>query len=70
MSDCEDILGEVESDMCCTRSIGSISIRSEKVRKRFRRCMQYFIANGGSSNYDDKRIGDIKLPLRYRHLVQ
>ena len=46
-SDGEDILGEVEIYMCCTRSTSSISTRSEKVRKRFRRCMQYFIANGG-----------------------
>ena len=67
--DGEDILGEVESDTCCTRSTGSISTRYEKVRKRFHRCMQYFIANGGSCNYDAKSIGGIEFPLRYRHLV-
>ena len=70
MSDGEDILGEVESDMCCTRSTSSISTRSEKVSKRLCRCMQYFIANGGSCNYDAESIGDIEFPLRYRHLVQ
>ena len=48
----------------------SISTISEKVRKLFRRCMQYFIANGGSCNYDAESIGDIEFPLRYRHLVQ
>ena len=69
-SDGEDILGEVESDTCCTRSTGSISTRSEKVRKRFRRRMQYFIANRGSCNYDAERIGDIEFPLRYINLVQ
>ena len=70
MSDGEDILGEVESDTCRTRSTGSISTRSEKVRKRFRRHMQYFIAKGGSCNYDAESIGDIEFPLRYRNIVQ
>ena len=32
--------------------------------------MQFFIANGGSCNYDDESIGDIELPLRYLYLVQ
>ena len=32
--------------------------------------MQYFIANGGSCNYDVESIGDIEFPLRYRHLLQ
>ena len=32
--------------------------------------MQYFIANGGSCNYDAERIGDIEFPLRYRHIMQ
>ena len=56
--------------MSCTRSTSSISTTSEKVTKIFRRCMQYFIANGGSCNYDVESIGDIEFPLRYRHLVQ
>ena len=42
----------------------------KKVRKRCRRRMKYFIANGGSCNYDAESIGDIEFPLRYRHLVQ
>jgi hypothetical protein len=32
--------------------------------------MQFFIANEGSCNYDDERIGDIEFPLRYKRLVQ
>jgi hypothetical protein len=32
--------------------------------------MQFFIANGGSCNYDVESIGDIEFPLRYKHLVQ
>jgi hypothetical protein len=70
LSDDQDILREVESETCCTRSTGSRSTRSKKVRKRFRICMQFFIANGGSCNYDVESIGDIDFPLRYRHLVQ
>ena len=46
-SDDQDILREVESEMCCTRSTGSRSTRLEKVRKRFRTRMQFFIANEG-----------------------
>ena len=42
----------------------------KKVRKRFRRRMQYFIANGGSCNYAAESIGDIELPLMYINLVQ
>ena len=34
-SDGEDILGDIESDTCCTRSTSSISTRSKKVRKDF-----------------------------------
>ena len=61
--------------MCCTRSTGirstgSRSTRLEKVRKRFRNRMQFFIANGGLCNYDVESICDIEFPLRYKHLVQ
>ena len=70
MSDDQDIVREVESETCCTRSTGSRSTRLEKVRKRFRTRMQFFIANRESCNYDADRIGDIEFPLRYKHLVQ
>jgi hypothetical protein len=69
-SDDQDILREVESDTCCTRSTGSRSTRSEKVGKIICMRMKFFIANRGSCNYDAKRIGDIEFPLRYRQLVQ
>ena len=70
LSDDQDILREVESEMCCTRSTGSRSTRLEKVWKIFHTCMQFFIANGGSCNYDAESIGDIEFPFRYRHLVK
>ena len=69
-SDDQDILEEIESKTHSTRSTGSRSTRSEKVRKTFHRRMQFFIANGGSCNYDDESIGDIEFPLRYLYLVQ
>jgi hypothetical protein len=69
-SDGQDILREVESETCCTRSTGSRSTRSEKVRKIFCIHMQFFIANRGSCNYDAESIGDIEFSLRYRHLMQ
>jgi hypothetical protein len=69
-SDDQDIVREVESEMCCTRSTGSRSTRLEKVRKRFHTRMQFFIANKGLCNYDAESIDEIEFPLRYKHLVK
>ena len=30
----------------------------------------FFLAKGGSCSYDDETIGDINVPLRYKHLVK
>jgi hypothetical protein len=32
--------------------------------------MKFFLAEGGSSSYDDESIGDIEVPLRYKNLVK
>jgi hypothetical protein len=32
--------------------------------------MEFFLAEGGSCSYDDESIGDIEVPLRYKHLVK
>ena len=32
--------------------------------------MEFFLAKGGSCSYDDERIGDIEVPLRYKHFVK
>jgi hypothetical protein len=32
--------------------------------------MEFFRAEGGSFSYDDESIGDIEVPLRYKHLVK
>ena len=31
--------------------------------------MKFFLTEGGSCSYDDESIGDIDIPLRYKHLV-
>ena len=69
-SDDQDIIGEVESETCSTRSTNSRATRSEKVKKIFRRRMKFFIVNGGSCDYDGESIGDIEFPLRYKYLVR
>jgi hypothetical protein len=40
--------------------------RGEKVRRKFRRRMEFFLVEGGSCSYDDESIGDIEVPLRYK----
>ena len=30
--------------------------------------MEIFLVEGGSCSYDDETIGDIKVPLRYKHI--
>jgi hypothetical protein len=32
--------------------------------------MEFFLVEGGSCSYDDESIGDIEVPLRYKHLVK
>ena len=32
--------------------------------------MEFFLRGGGSCSYDDDTIGDIEVPLRYKHLVK
>ena len=42
----------------------SISNRGEKVKRKFRKCMELFLFEGGSCDYD------INFLLRYRHLFK
>jgi hypothetical protein len=46
------------------------STRGENVRRKFGRRMKFFLAEGGSCSYDDERIGDIDIPLRYKRLLK
>ena len=66
----EDRLEEFESETSIRRSNWSRSTRGEKVRRKFHRHIELFASKGGSCGYDNKCIGDIELPLRYRNLVK
>jgi hypothetical protein len=46
------------------------STRGEKVRRKFHRNMEFFLTEGGSCLYDDERIGDVEVPLRYKNLLR
>ena len=56
-----------ESSTCSTAKIGR-STRGKKIRKKIDKCMQFFLANGGSFYYDDESKGDIKVPFQYTHI--
>ena len=52
------------------RSTRVISTRCQNIRRKFHKCMDFFLVEGGSCSYDDETIGDIEVPLRYKHLVK
>ena len=68
----EEILGQIEVRNVTTSSRydKKTRTRGEKVRIKFCRCMKFFLAKGGSCSYDDESIGDIDVPLRYKHVVK
>jgi hypothetical protein len=67
----EQILGQIEAGnaTASSRYDKKTRTRCEKVRIKFCRCMNFFLTEG-SCSYDDERIGDIDVPLRYKHLVK
>ena len=50
------------------RSTRVISTRCQKIRRKLHKRMEFFLVEGGSCSYDDETIGDIEVPLRYKHL--
>ena len=46
------------------------STRCQKIRSKFNKQMDFFLAEGGSCSYDDETIGNIDVPLKYKHLVK
>ena len=66
----EDRLEEVESETSNIRSNRSRSTKVENLRRKFRRCMEIFVFEGGSCGYHNECIGDIEFPIRYRHIVK
>jgi hypothetical protein len=71
-SSSEESLGQIEARnaTASSRYDKKTRTRGEKVRIKFCRCMKLFLAEGGSCSYDDESIGDIDVPLRYKHLVK
>ena len=63
-------LGRLEESETYSRSRRDISTRFQKIRIKFHKCMEFFLVEGGSCSYDDETIGNIMVPLRYRHLVK
>ena len=53
-----------------SRSTRVISTRCQNIKRKFHKCMEFFLAEGGSCSYDDETIGDIEVPLRYKNLVK
>jgi hypothetical protein len=45
------------------------STTCQKVIKKLCRHMELFLVEGVSCSYDDERIGDVDVPLGYKHLV-
>jgi hypothetical protein len=71
-SSSEEILGQIEAGnaTASSRYDKQTRTRGEKVKIKFCRCMKFFLAEGGSCSYDDESIGDIDVPLMYKHLVK
>jgi len=70
-SSSEESLGKIEGNATTSsRYDKQTRSRREKVRRKFCRCMELFLAEGGSCSYDDESIGDIEVPLKYKHLVK
>jgi hypothetical protein len=61
---------EVGNVTASSRYDKQIRTKGEKVKIKFCRCMKFFLVEGGSCSYDDESIGDIDVPLRYKHLVK
>ena len=60
-------LEEIEKSCRSTRAI---STRCHKIRRKFNKRMKLFLKGGGSCSYDGETVGNIEVPLRYKHLVK
>jgi hypothetical protein len=71
-SSSKESLGQIEAGnaTACSRYDKQTRTRGEKVRIKFCRRMNFFLAKGGSCSYDDEIIGDKDVPLRYKHMVK
>ena len=39
-------------------------------QKKIQQTHEFFLKGGGSCSYDDEMLGDIDVPLKYKHLVK
>ena len=63
-------MGRLEESETSSRSTRARSTRCHKIRRKFNKCMDFFLNRGGSCSYDYETVGDIKVPLRYKNLVK
>ena len=63
-------LGRLEESETSSRSIRVISTRCQNIKRKFHKCMEFFLAEGGSCSYDEETIDDIEVPLRYKNLMK
>ena len=63
-SSSEGSLGRLEESETSSRSTWARSTRCQKIKRKFDKCMNFFLQGGGSCSYDDKIVGDIDAPLR------
>ena len=66
----ERSLGRQEESDTYRRYTRGISTRCQNIRRKFQKCMQFFVIEMGSCSYDDDTICDIEVPLRYKHIVK
>ena len=68
-SSSEGIFGRIEKIQTSNRYTRDRSTRCQKIKRKFNKHMEFFLAGGGSCSYDDETIGDIEVPLRYKNLM-
>ena len=66
----EGSLGRLEESETSSRSTRARSTRCHKIIRKNNKRMKFFLRGGGSCSYDDETVGDIEVPLRYKHLVK
>ena len=69
-SSSEGSLGRLEESETSSRSTWVRSTRCQKIKRKFNKRMNVFLQGRGSCSYDDETVGDIDVPLRYKHLVK
>ena len=42
--------------------------KGQNIKIKFNKCMQFFLAQGGSCSHDDQSKDDTNVPLRYTHI--